>query len=147
MARRCAGGGDINLSRHILEAIISVVEVRASANQTGAASRALSVKMLTLAINWDRMDIAVSLLDNQEVSDKSNLLIVRALQRALALRKTKFVQMLLTLPTISIDQVHMCPLYASLPSRLTHMDLGLKARMDEQIQHFEDTAKGEDARP
>ena len=107
------------------------------------ALRALSVKMLTLAINWDRMDIAVALLDKQEVSDKSNLLVVRALQRALALRRAKFVQMLLTLPTISTMQVHMCPLYASLPSRLTHADAALKARMDEQIHHFEDNTKGE----
>eukprot|EP00966_Prymnesium_polylepis_P051964 1203144-Prymnesium_polylepis.1 len=156
--------GDINLSRRILEAIINLADAKSaeeSADSGPATTRSehtgdqqvvesggrrpgkMAVKMLTLAINWDRIDIAISLLNRQEADSNSSFLVARALQRALELRRSKFVQLLLTLPTCTTTQIHLCPLYAALPAKVIDTDPMLKYRLQERIHDLYDSTKGD----
>ena len=58
----------------------------------------IDTKMLTLAINWNRIDVARSLLASRAAGPNAPQLVARALQHALALRRVEFVDMLLQLP-------------------------------------------------
>ena len=53
--------------------------------------------MLILAINWNRIDVARTILQS-EAATSNTLMMGQAMQRALELRRAEFVEMFLELP-------------------------------------------------
>ena len=70
-------------------------------------------KMISLAINWNRIDIARSLLMSQSAKANAKRIVAQALQHAFLKRRADFVKMLLGLPASDLSLLDICPLYAT----------------------------------
>jgi len=167
-----------DLSRYILQAIVSVMQWKSENNterelvglQSGElaedstpmhldarastsrlvrhlAKKAMKMdnKMITLAIDWDRTDIARELLTSKSRGKiLPSQLVSRAAQRALVLRRVEFVAMLFDLPSCEMANIQMTPLYAASEAmlyRIADSDKALQQRMLERIAEVHDPTK------
>uniref|UniRef100_A0A7S3AMF8 TRPM SLOG domain-containing protein n=1 Tax=Haptolina ericina TaxID=156174 RepID=A0A7S3AMF8_9EUKA len=146
-----ASADDNDLSRRILEAILSVIKVKSeklTADSSASESEtmtAMNAKMLTLAINWNRYDVASHLLERRENTDSgTETLISRAMQRALELRRVEFVRILLDLPSCHLETLQLCPLFEKAdPYGLLTKDSALQKRLSDRLSEVHDSAKGD----